>query len=87
MVRCLMSKETTIKNWSTRVIPGLCYLIAIFLTLSGPILVAGSLGLALFAGDPTLAGLGILAGAVLGASGAIALLWCLARPAGWKSAG
>lgn len=74
-----MNAELNTDIWKARLIPGLCYLIAIGLTLSGPALVAGALGLALIAGDPTVAGLGILAGAVLGAAGAIALLWCLAR--------
>lgn len=73
-----MNEENKHDVWKARVLPGLSYLVAIGLTLTSPALMAGSLVLAVVSGDPGVAGLGILAGALLGATGAVALLWCLA---------
>jgi hypothetical protein len=73
-----MNEENKYEVWKARVLPGLSYLVAIGLTLTSPALMAGSLVLAVLAGDASVAGLGILAGALLGATGAVALLWCLA---------
>lgn len=66
-------------NWKAGLRPALSYGIAIALTLTGPALMAGALVLAVLAGDASIVGLGMLAGALLGASGAVALLWCLAE--------
>ena len=73
-----MNEENKCDVWKARVLPGLSYLVAIGLTLTSPVLMAGSLVLAVLSGDAGVAGLGILAGALLGATGAVALLWCLA---------
>lgn len=73
-----MTEEKKNDVWKVRVLPALSYLVAIGLTLTSPALIAGSLVLAVLAGDAAVAGLGILAGALLGATGALALLWCLA---------
>lgn len=72
-------------GWKASVRPVLSYGIAIALTLAGPALMAGALILALLAGDASIIGLGLLAGAVLGAAGAVALLWCLAESRGSRS--
>ena len=73
-----MNEEKKHDLWKARVLPGLSYLVAIGLTLTSPALMAGSLVLAVLAGDASIVGLGILGGALLGACGAMALLWCLA---------
>lgn len=65
-------------GWKAAVRPVLSYGIAIGLTLTGPVLMVGALVLAVLAGDASIVGLGLLSGAVLGAAGAVALLWCLA---------
>lgn len=74
-----MSTSVNTEMLKARLLPGLNYIIAISLLLAGPALVAASLGLALLSGDAVIAGLGMLGGAVLGAAGALALMWCLAR--------
>lgn len=76
---------TTRNGWKASVRPVLSYGIAIVLTLAGPALMAGALILAVLAGDASIIGLGMLAGAVLGAIGAVALLWCLAEARGARS--
>ena len=73
-----MNEENKVDVWKDRVLPGLSYLVAIGLTLASPALMAGSLVLAVLSGDAGVVGLGLLAGAVLGATGAVTLLWCLA---------
>ena len=75
----------TRNSWKASVRPALSYGIAIALTLAGPALMAGALILAMLAGDASIIGLGMLAGAVLGAIGAVALLWCLADSRGSRS--
>lgn len=74
-----MNDNTRAQAWRTRIVPGLSYAIAIGLMLTAPALVTGALVVAVIAGDASVAGLGFLAGAVLGAAGALALLWCLGR--------
>lgn len=80
--------ETVAKpeGWKALVRPVLSYAIAIGLTLTGPALMAGALVLAVLAGDASIAGIGLLAGALLGAAGAVALLWCLAAFRGRRAA-
>ena len=73
-----MNEQPKSDMWKNRVLPGLSYAVAILLTLASPALMGGSLVLAVLAGDAAVAGMGILAGAVLGAAGAVALMWCLA---------
>ncbi len=65
-------------RWRCRVRPVLSYAVALGLTLTGPALIAGAVVLAVLAGEPSIVGLGLLAGALLGAVGALALLWLLA---------
>ncbi|BCX47692.1 hypothetical protein HAHE_16000 [Haloferula helveola] len=73
-------------KWKARILPGLSYAIAIGLTLAGPALMACALVLAVLAGSASVAGLGLLAGAVLGAAGAVSLLWCLSKSNGTATA-
>ena len=73
-------------GWRANVRPILSYGIAISLTLAGPVLMMVALVLAVLAGDPSIVGLGMVAGALLGAIGAIALLWCLADSRGRRGA-
>ncbi|MFC7337413.1 hypothetical protein ACFQY0_09525 [Haloferula chungangensis] len=74
-----MTTETIIHPWASRILPGLSYAIALTLTLGGPALVASSLVLAFITREPGIIGLGLLGGAIMGASGALALVWCLRR--------
>lgn len=74
-----MTTDTITHPWTTRILPGLSYAVALALTLGGPALVASSLVLALITKEPEIIGLGLLGGAIMGASGALALLWCLRR--------
>ncbi len=69
---------TACNGWKAAVRPVLSYAIAIGLTFTGPALMAAALILAVLAGDASIVGLGLLAGALLGTVGAVALLWCLA---------
>lgn len=64
-------------GWKGQVRPALSYLVALGLTLTAPALIAGAVILAVLAGDASIVGLGLLAGALLGAVGALALLWLL----------
>ncbi|MBK1828226.1 hypothetical protein [Haloferula rosea] len=82
-----MNEENKVDVWKDRVLPGLSYLVAIGLTLASPALMAGSLVLAVLSGDAGVVGLGLLAGAVLGATGAVTLLWCLASTGRAQHAG
>ena len=82
-----MNEENKVDVWKDRVLPGLSYLVAIGLTLASPALMAGSLVLAVLSGDAGVVGLGLLAGAVLGATGAVTLLWCLASTGRAQQAG
>lgn len=75
----IMTTETRIQQWTDRLLPGLSYTIALGLTLAGPLLVAASLVLAFITGELAIIGLGLLGGALMGASGALALLWCLSE--------
>jgi hypothetical protein len=70
--------EAPWNGWKAMVRPTLSYAIAIGLMLTGPSLLAGALILAYIAGDATIIGIGLLAGAGVGLAGAVALLWCLA---------
>lgn len=77
-----MKSETTTNDsklqlWTNRALDGLSVAIAVGLIIAGPALIAGALVLAVLAGSPSVAGIGLLAGALLGAVGAIALIWCL----------
>jgi hypothetical protein len=72
-----MTTEAITSAWSARILPGLSYAIALTLTLAGPALVASSLVLAFITNEAGIIGLGLLGGAIMGASGALALLWCL----------
>lgn len=78
--------EPPVPGWRDRLQPICSYIIAIGLTLTGPALIAFALVLTLFAGDPSILAIGLLAGAFLGATGALALLWCLAgfRMSRWR---
>ncbi|MEP4077789.1 hypothetical protein [Haloferula sp.] len=72
-----MTTETSTTPWTARILPGISYAIAFTLTLGGPALVASSLLLAFITKDAGIIGLGLLGGAIMGACGALALLWCL----------
>ncbi len=60
-------------------IPATAYLIALGLLLTGPVLIAGSVAVAVAFGDSLIAAAGLLGGAIVGACGALATLGCLAR--------
>jgi hypothetical protein len=75
-----MTTETINLPWRKRILPGLSYLIALTLTIGGPALVATSLVLAFITDEAGIIGLGLLGGAIMGASGALALLRCLRSP-------
>lgn len=72
-----MTTEAIKPTWSARILPALSYAIALTLTLAGPALVASSLVLAFITKEAGIIGLGLLGGAIMGACGALALLWCL----------
>ena len=72
-----MTTETITQPLTARILPGLSYAVALTLTLGGPALVASSLVLAFITKEPGIIGLGLLGGAIMGACGALALLWCL----------
>ena len=74
-----MTTETITRPWTARILPGLSYAIALTLTLAGPALVASSLVLAFITKEAGIIGLGLLGGAIMGACGALALLWCLRK--------
>lgn len=74
-----MTTETITTPWTARILPGLSYAIALTLTLAGPALVASSLVLAFITKEAGIIGLGLLGGAIMGACGALALLWCMRR--------
>ena len=74
-----MSTELSTIPWTARILPGLSYAIALILTLAGPALVASSLVLALITKEAGIIGLGLLGGAIMGACGALALLWCMRK--------
>ena len=76
--RDAMNEQPKTDILKARVLPGICYAIAISLILASPALMGGSLVMTLLSGDTTLVGMGILAGAILASAGALALLWCLA---------
>lgn len=74
-----MTTETIIRPWANRILPGLSYAVALTLALGGPALVASSLVLAFITKEPGIIGLGLLGGAIMGVSGALALVWCLRK--------
>ena len=74
-----MTTEISTQPWTARILPGLSYIVALVLTLAGPALVGSSLVLAFITKEPGIIGLGMLGGAIMGAAGALALLWCMRR--------
>ncbi len=65
-------------NWVRgRLLPGMGYAIALGLAFGGPGIFALGLAMAVVAGDPLLAGVGLIAGVAMGLVGALALMWCL----------
>lgn len=72
-----MTTEISNYPWTARILPGLSYAIALTLTLAGPAVVAVSLVLAFITKEAAIIGLGLLGGSLMGACGALALLWCL----------
>jgi len=63
----------------TWILPAARHVVALLLALAGPALMLGALAAGLVAGSPALAGLGLLAGALLSACGGLGLLWSLGR--------
>lgn len=72
----LNTRPLRIPAW---ILPATRHGVALLLALSGPPLMLGALAAGLVAGSPTLAGLGLLAGALLCACGGLGLLWSLGR--------
>lgn len=68
--------STTVKvpKW---LLPTARYAIAALLTLSGPLVMLGAMGLGFLVGSPSLGGFGLIAGALLSACGGLGLLWSL----------
>lgn len=71
-----MTNEVKKPLWMARIVPGLSYAVALGLAFAGPATVVAALVLAFLTGEAAIIGLGLLAGALMGASGAVALLWC-----------
>lgn len=67
------------KNMTDRILPGLGYGIAILLVLAGPAAVAAGMALAYLTGEAVIIAAGLQAGALMGAVGAVAVLWCLKK--------
>ena len=80
-----MKEQDKSKEWTSKLLLGFSYAVAVILTLASPTLIGSSLLLAVIWGEASVLGFGLLAGTLLGTVGAAALMWCLTTSRSMKA--